>query len=76
MNLEQKILLYWIALTGGLWIATVLHYAFTNSNYTWKYFTEDYSYAGVLYKVSLQIGLIVIAGYFLVKITMWWFSQY
>jgi uncharacterized membrane protein len=74
MNIELKLLIYWLVLTGVLYAIARVHFAFSNSNYTWKYFSQHYSLAGALYGVSLYAGLAFIASYALIKATIWWFK--
>jgi hypothetical protein len=74
MNLELKLLIFWIAVTFGLWIATKVHFAISKSSLNWKYFVEDYSWVGATYYLSKWLGCVVMVLYAIVKVTMWWFT--
>jgi hypothetical protein len=74
MDIHLKIMIWWFAITFGLWVATRIHYTFTKSNYNWKYFTEEYSYFGAGYLVSLKLGFIAWGVYGLINLSIWWFN--
>lgn len=73
-TMEFKIFTFWIAFTCLMWALAKIHFMGSNTNYNWKYFIENYSWFGVIYKVSQQIGLIVIAIYLFIKVFEWWFK--
>jgi hypothetical protein len=72
--MELEIFLFWFVFTCLMWVATKIHYAFSDTCLNWKYFKEDYSAVGAIHCVSLYLGYIGLPIYLFVKAAQWWFA--
>lgn len=74
MNLEIKILIFWIAIVAILYLVCKVRFILTERTLNWKYFKGDYCTFGALYFVVSRIGCVAWAIYLLVRLAVWWFN--
>lgn len=73
MNLEIKILIFWLVLMLLFRIAAWIHYRVSDSKLQWRFFIEE-TFFGWAYLILKWIGIVGIPGYLLVRAFIWWFD--
>ena len=73
MNLELKILIFWLVLLLLFRMAAWTHYRESGSYLQFKYFIQE-TILGITYLVLKWLGIICIPGYIFIRAFVWWFD--
>lgn len=73
MNLEIKILIFWLVLLLLFKMGVWTHYRLSDPNLQFRYFIQE-TFFGIIYLILKWLGIICIPGYILIRVFMWWFD--